>query len=307
LPSTPGFEQVVSGGVAFEAPANVQALSLLFLDSINGHLLIPIRGAAPALASSLGGASRTNEYMDLALAGASWSDSAAPAPGTKTLVVTLRGISRKEAIVDIPFGAFSFLQTDKGCVVQPDHASRSVSRALEPMGRFLPFVPNEGQLAFTVPADTQSAMLLVRLRGVGPIDLPALGDGSVRKPPALATHEDGKVLRVNIVGTGAPPPGLAEPREGFEHLVVDYVVENLTAGAGAELQLEPQFALADGQGTKYPPDRAKSQQLPCRTTGSNVVPAGSWRRFSLLYTVPPGQPLTLQYRGFESTGSLKVR
>jgi hypothetical protein len=37
------------------------------------------------------------------------------------------------------------------------------------------------------------------------------------------------------------------------------------------------------------------------------VSAGSWRRFSLLYTVPAGRPLTLQYRGFESTGSLKVR
>jgi hypothetical protein len=302
----PGFEQVVSGGIAFEAPANAQALSLLFLDSLNGHLLLPLRGAPPVLASSLGGASRSNDLVDLAVTGASWSEAPPSVPGTKTLVVGIRGISRQNAIAQIPFGDFGFLQTDQGCVAQPEIRAPQITRPMAPMGRFLPFVPSEGQLAFTVPADTQGAMLMVRLRQGGPLDLSVLGDGSVRKPPALVTHEDGKVLRVHVVGTGTPPAGLPRPREGFEHLVVDYMVENLKTGSGLELQPAPQFALADDQGTKYPPDRA-TQQLPCRLTGANVVPAGGWRRFSLLYAVPPGQPLTLKYRGFESEGSLKVR
>ena len=302
----PGFEQVVSGGLAFEAPANAQALSLLFLDSLNGHLLLPLRGAPPVLASSLGGASRSNDLVDLAVTSATWSEAPPSVPGTKTLIVGIRGISRQNAIAQIPLGDFGFFQTDQGCVAQPETRAPQITRPMAPMGRFLPFVPSEGQLAFTVPADTQSATLLVRLRGVGPIDLSVLGDGSARKPTALATHEDGKVLRVHIVGTGTPPAGLRQPREGFEHLVVDYMVENLKTGSGLELQPAPQFALADDQGTKYVPDPA-SQQLPCRLTGANVVPAGSWRRFSLLYAVPPGQPLTLRYRGFESEGSLKVR
>jgi hypothetical protein len=88
--------------------------------------------------------------------------------------------------------------------------------------------------------------------------------------------------------------------------VVDYLVENLTAGSGLELQPQPQLALADPSGRKYEPVPA-SAQLPCRLTGDNVVPAGGWRRFSLLYAVPAGQPLTLQYRGFQSVGTLKVR
>jgi hypothetical protein len=302
----PGFEQVVSGGIAFEAPANAQALSLLFLDSLNGHLLLPIKGAPPVLASSLGGSGRSNDLVDLAVTGTSWSEAPSSVPGAKTLIVGVRGISRQNAIVQIPFGDFGFLQTDQGCVAQPEVRARQITRPMAPMGRFPPFVPSEGQLAFTVPADTQGATLLVRLRQGGPIDLPGLGDGSARKPPALVTHEDGKVLRVHIVGTGTPPAGLRGPREGFEHFVVYYMVENLKTGSGLELQPAPQFALADDQGTKYPPDRA-SQQLPCRLTGANVVPAGGWRRFSLLYVVPAGQPLSLQYRGFESTGSLKVR
>jgi hypothetical protein len=41
--------------------------------------------------------------------------------------------------------------------------------------------------------------------------------------------------------------------------------------------------------------------------GAGVVPAGGWRRFSLLYAVPPGEPVSVQYRGFESTGTFKVR
>jgi len=109
-----------------------------------------------------------------------------------------------------------------------------------------------------------------------------------------------------VVGTGAPPAGLPPPRAGLEHLVVDYMVENLTAGAGIELQPAPQFTLADDSGATYAPDRS-SPRLPCRLTGRNVVPAGGWRRFSLLYAVPDGQPLTVKYRGFASEGSLKVR
>jgi len=300
----PAQNAVRSGPLVFQAPTSAKALSLLMLDSINGHLLVPITGAAPALVSSLGGASRSNELVDLAVAGTSWAES--PALGSKTLMVTVRGISRKEAIADIPFGDFGFLQNDKGCIALPDTQSPSSIQPLAPMGRFLPFVPREGQLGFTVPADTQSAVLMLRASGAGPIDLPALGDGTARKPASLATHEDGKVLRVHVVRVGAPPAGLPPPGDGLAHLVVDYVVENLTAGAGLELQPEPQFSLADTQGTKYEP-AAESQQLPCRLTGANVVPAGGWRRFSLLYAVPSGQPLTLQYRGFESTGSLKVR
>ena len=224
----------------------------------------------------------------------------------KTLVVGLKGISRQDAIVDVLFGDFGFLQTDQGCVAQPDSRSPAVTRSLAPKGRFLPMVPNEGQLAFTVPADTQSAALLVRLRQGGPIDLPVLGDGSAGKPSAAATHQDGAVLRVSVVGSSAPPEETPQPAQGFEQLVVDYVVENLTTGTGIELQPQQQFALVDAAGKLYPPAPA-SRQLPCRLTGEGVVPAGGWRRFSLLYAVPAGQPLNVQYRGFGSTGTLKVR
>ncbi len=265
-----------------------------------------MKGAAPTPASSLGGEGRSNDLVDLAVAGTSWIDGAPAMAGTKTLIVSVRGISRQAAVAQIPFGSFSFLQTESGCIAQPEPRVPQIRKPLAPMGVFLPFVASEGQLAFTVPAGTESATLLLRLRQGGSIDLPVLGDGRTRKPTPTATHEDGTVLRVHVVGTSTPPAGLARSKPGFEHVVVDYMVENLRAGTGLELQLAQQFALADSQGAKYVPNRA-SQQLPCRLAGANVVPAGGWRRFSLAYVVPEGQPLTLEYRGFESAGSLRVR
>ena len=302
----PAQNAVQSGPLVFQASADAASLALLVLDSVNGHLLVPIKGAAPVMMASLGGAARSNDLVDLAVTGTSWADAAPSIPGTKTLVVSLRGISRQPAIAQIPFGSFSFLQTDRGCVAQPEARAPQLARPLAPMGAFLPFVPSNGQLAFTVPAETLGATLLIRLRQGGSIDLPALGDGGASKPPTVATHADGTVLRVHVVGASTPPEGLVRPKPGFEPLVVDYVVENLKNGAGLDLQPAPQFSLADPQGVKYPPDRA-SQQLPCRLTGANTVPAGGWRRFSLLYVVPAGQPLTLQYRGFESAGTLNIR
>lgn len=304
--SIAAFEQVVSGSVAFQAAAGATSLALLYLDSSHGHLLLPLKGAPPVPASSLRGGSRSNEFVDLAVAGASWTDAAGGGTGVRTLVVSLKGISRQNALVDVPFGGFAFLQTDQGCVAQPDDESAAVSRPLSPTGRFLPFVPNEGQLAFTVPAGTRSAVFMLRARPGGAIDLPVVGDGGVRKPSASATHTDGTVLRLSVVGTAAPPAGLAPPSAGLEHLVVDYLVENLNSESGLELQPEYQFALADTSGTTHEPED-ESGNLPCRLTGDNVVPPGGWRRFSLLYAVPAGLRLTLQYRGFESAGTLKVR
>ena len=50
-----------------------------------------------------------------------------------------------------------------------------------------------------------------------------------------------------------------------------------------------------------------SARVPCSLTG-DVVPAGTSRRFTLVYDVPPGQPLQFEYRGFNVKSELvKVR
>ena len=59
-------------------------------------------------------------------------------------------------------------------------------------------------------------------------------------------------------------------------------------------------------GKRYPPS-PDSAHAPCRLAG-RVVPAGSARRFTLVFDVPPGQPLQMEYRGFTVKSELvKVR
>ncbi|OFW22346.1 MAG: hypothetical protein A3G21_15400 [Acidobacteria bacterium RIFCSPLOWO2_12_FULL_66_21] len=300
------FQQVISGGLAFQAPANAQSLALLFLDTINGHLLLPIKGTPPVLASSLGGSGRANTLVDLALTGASWSDAPPSESGTRTLVVGLRGISRQNAIVAVPFGKYAFLQTEQGCLFQPDAAATGLTRQLAPVGQFLPFVPSEGQLAFTVPADTKTAALLVRLQQGGPIDLAVMGTVTPAWPSPEATVKDGDVLRVLKLPGTAVPPGVPAAPSGSERVALDLVVENLRSGAGIELQPQQQFRLVGPDGTRYEPS-SDSAHVPCRLTG-DVVPAGSARRFTLIFDMPPGQPLQFEYRGFNVKSELvKVR
>lgn len=300
------FQQVVSGAVAFKAPAGAQSLALLFLDTIHGHLLLTIKGAPPMLASSLGGSGRANEFVDLALTATSWSNTPSASPGMRTLIVGLRGISRQNAIVDVPFGEYAFLQTEQGCLAEPDPNATGLARQLAPVGRFLPFVPTEGQLAFTVPADTRAVALLVRLQQAGPIDL-ALADASKPAwPSPEATITDGDVLRVLKLPGTAVPAGLPAAPPGSERIALDLVVENLRSGAGIDLQLKEQFRLVGPDGKRYAP-AGDSTKVPCRLAG-NVVPAGVARRFSLIYDVPPGQPLQFEYRGFNLKSELvKVR
>jgi len=301
------FQEVRTGSVAFQAPANAQALALLFLDTNHGHVVLPIKGAPPRLASSLGGPSHANEFVDLTLTGASWAEGAAKDPGMRTLVLTIKGISLQNAMVDMPFGEFASLQTDQGCIAQPDEQSPAVLRPLAPVGRFIPLAPNEGQLAFTLPAATRGATFVFRASQGKPIEFPVLGDASPQRPATRATVTDGSTLKLHLVGTlSGAPAGVEPPESGREYIVVDYLVENLHATQGLELQPAEQLALVDGAGEHHAPDAA-SDRLPCRLTGAGVVPAGGWRRFSLLYTVPAGQPLIVEYRGFESSGKLKVR
>jgi hypothetical protein len=303
----PALNDVRSGSLVYEAPASSQSLSLLVLDSINGHLLIPIRGTAPRPASGLGGASRSNSAVDLAVTAVNWTDGPADRPGTRTLIVGLKGISRQEAIADIPFGEYGFLQTDQGCVAGPERGSEAVARPLSPMGRFPPFAPSEGQLAFVVPADSKSATLLLRVQQPGgSLDLPVIGGAKPAWPTPEATITDGDVLKVLKLPGTTVPAGIPPAPSGSERIALDLVVENLRVGTGIDLQLDQQFRVVTPDGKRIAP-AADSSRAPCSLTG-DVVPAGSSRRFTLVYDVPAGQPLQFEYRGFNVKSELvKVR
>jgi hypothetical protein len=300
------FQEVVSGGLAFRIPAGAQAVSLLFLDSKNGHMLFPIKGAPPALAASLGGGARANEFVDIALTGAAWATTAEAADGTRRFLVGLRGISRQEALVDVPMGEYGFLQTDQGCLAEPDVKAGGLTRQLAPIGRFLPFVPSEGQLAFDLPKNATPIAFLLRLQQGGPIDLPLKPGARPQWPSAETTITDGDVLKVHRLPGLAVPTGVPPAPSGSERIALDLVVENLRSGAGIDLHPDQQFRIVTPDGKRIEPSR-DSAAAPCRL-GGNVVPAGISRRFTMVYDVPAGQPLQFEYRGFNVKSELvKVR
>jgi hypothetical protein len=301
----PNSEQVVSGSIAFKAPAGAQAFSILFLDTNHGHILLPVKGAPPVLASSLGSGSRANQFVDLALTNTSWAQT----PGevdARSFVVGLRGISRQPALVDVKFDEFGFLQTDQGCLVEPDEHASGLARSLAPVGRFLPFVPSEGQLAFRVAPGAKPIAFLLRLQQGGPIDMPLAGDAKPSWPAAESTITDGDVLKVMKLPGTAVPAGVPAASGGGERVAIDLVVQNLRSGSGIDLQADQQFRLVTPDGKRHEPSD-DSARAPC-SLGGAVVPAGVSRRFTLVYDVPPGQPLQFEYRGFNVKSQLvKVR
>jgi hypothetical protein len=218
-------------------------------------------------------------------------------------VVSLKGISRQEAIADIPFAEYGFLQTDQGCMARPESRADNVSRPLSPTGRFPPFAPSEGQLAFVVPADSKGATLLLRVRDrAGALEMPVVGNAKPAWPAPASTVTDGDVLKVHRLPGIAVPAGVPPAPSGSERIALDLVVENLRPSDGIELQLGQQFRLVTPDGKRIEPE-GDSARAPCSLTG-DVVPAGSSRRFTLVYDVPPGQPLQFEYRGFSVKSEL---
>jgi hypothetical protein len=312
--STPSFTiaklgQVLRGKVVFEAPASALFQAFQFLDTQYGHALIPVKGpkSAPSPRPPIR-AAKQNTVIELAVTEASWSPTDRPAPpGLRYYTLGLRGISRSPTdIVELKFDEYAFLQTDQGCVAQPETDVSWLARPFARLAPFLPTAPDEGQLAFLVPSDTKSVRFLLRPVNGGPLDLAVDDSVAPSWPTPVRTIQDGSTMRVLVLPAPARPATLPLAPAGREQVLLDVVVENLKPTQGIEFTADQQLRLLDASGHFYQPDRLTGQ-LPCRLTGKGVIPAAGSRRFALVYDVPIGQTLRLEYRGFErnDTGSLR--
>jgi hypothetical protein len=293
----PKLDEVVRGKLVFEAPANVRYQAFQFYDTNNGSALIPLIGAS-APAPPTAGPFRENEILRLAVAesGAAPSGTSAPA-GLRPVVVSLRGSSRSPRdIIDVPFGQFVYAQTDQGCISRPERNPEGLTRAFDEIGSFPPTGANEGQLLFYVPADAKALRVLVRSQTSGPLDLPAAADFQPAWPKPVLTITDGTTARVHALPRHGPPSTLPAPAAGRDYRVLDVLYENLSR-RGIELQLV-QLRLARQDGSFIEPSPLSSQ-VPCRLLSDGVIPATTASRFMLVYDTAPGEPLRLNYRGFE--------
>ena len=305
--TVPAGSEVLRGAVAFRAAANTSYLALVLLDAAAGDALVAVKGRpvdAPPVPSL--GAAQQNETLALVSTEARWSENAPPPPpGFRYFTLGLRGTGRTpDDLVAIDLGASGFLQTDQGFVAEPEQATW-LRRPFARPAVFLRNYPNEGQLAFLIPAGSDKVRFLLRPRSGGTIDLPVAGEFTPAWPQPTGIITDGTTLRVLRLPPPDLPADLPAPAAGRRFLAVDVLIENLRTAQPIEFQIDRQLRVLDAGGVVYSP-APESSRLPYRPTGSAVVPAAAARRFQTLYLVPSTEPLRLEYRGFERTETVEI-
>ena len=252
----------------------------------------------PAPPLPLAGAPRKNRYLQLAVNEAGFDPASPTAPnGLRYFTVGLRGISRSTNDVALEIWPFVFAQNDQGCISRP---VKDAAWLTEPFGDVATFSPQDyrqGRLAFLVPENTQHVRVLIA---------PADGDGftvaagdefTPAWPAAISTIEDGSTLRLLLLPRPEHPIALPVAA-GHEHAVLDFVIENLKATQGIEFATSQQLRLIDAAGSFIGPATA-TNTLGCRLDDGDVIPPGHSRRFMVVYDIPAGATVRLQYRGFE--------
>ncbi len=293
------LNDTVRGKLVFEAPANAKYRVFQFYDVDHGHAQITLSGSKPA-APPLVGPAQQNELVHLGISEAGFGPASRQAPaGLRYYTIGLRGSSRSPGdIIDLPMGQSVFLQNDRGCVSQPAREVTDVPRPFGDTARFPPTGQNEGQVAFLVPDDTKNVRVLISPTRGGGLVLSTGAAFTPSWPAPINTIQDGTTLRVLVLPMPARPASLPAPASGRAQVVLDLVIENLKSSQGIDFQTTMQLRLMDPNGVFIQPS-ALTDQLACTMGNTGVVPAGQARRFVVVYDVPAGMPIKLQYRGFE--------
>jgi hypothetical protein len=181
--AVPAQGEAVTGQVAFRVAANASYIAMVLLDEVSGNALVSVKGRpvdappAPAL-----GPSASNPELTLAITGAGWSENAPAAPaGLRYFTLGLRTVGNAPGSpVTIDLTDSGRLLADQGGSAEPLPVVWLTRPFPRPVA-VLPGFPNEGQLAFLLPADTKSARFVLRTKSSGTIDLPVTGGfGSAR-------------------------------------------------------------------------------------------------------------------------------
>lgn len=261
---------------------------------------------APATASNatvslpLSGAPRKNKHLQLEVAEAGFDPAAPAAPsGQRYFTVGLRGIGlSRSADVAIEIPRFVFAQNERGCLSRPESNAPWLKQPFGEVAVFTTKQATKGQLAFLVPDDTQQVRVLIAPAGGGGFAIAAGEYFTPAWPEPIRAIEDGSTLRVLILPRPEPPPPLPPSTADREHVVLDFVIENLKTSQGIEFTTSQQLRLIDHSGSFVQPS-ALTKQIGCRLDDGDVIPPGQARRFLVAYDMPAGAPRRLQYRGFE--------
>lgn len=253
-------------------------------------------GGLPAVSSP----PRTNKYLQMAVIEAGFDPAAPAAPaGLGYYTVGLRGMGRARGNdFVLQTDQFVFAQNERGCLSRPEAGATWLKRPIGEAPVFSVSEPTEGQLAFLVPADSQRIRVLIAPSGEGRLVVPVGDEFTPTWPAPVQTIEDGSTLRVLVLPVVEPSSSLPPPATGRAHVVLDFVIENLTTEHGIEFTTSQQLRMVDQSGAFVQPS-AVTKEIGCRLDDGDVIPPGHARRLQVAYDMPPGEPRRLNYRGFE--------
>jgi hypothetical protein len=296
---------VVGADAVFEIPDHgVASLELMFIDSDQGNMNVPLFGRAPPEPRAIAGPAG-NGLLETALLGmrevAAVGGVRAPAGQTYAVIdVRMRALSAGN-LVRLDPTMFSVLNDADGYgyrVASLEGLDDEFTAALQ----LIPLVPSRGTLAYLVPTSHAALTLVINMPEYKAIvlALPNSGPAASRVGKPLMSFEDPDTLTLSVLGLSrASSIGKNSPAAGKEYLILDLLFAS-KVDQGIEFQTAEQLLVLDGEDEIAVDPDALEALAHGMAEGSVIAPHGQVR-FQVVYQVPKAAAhLTLRYRGFNS-------
>jgi hypothetical protein len=301
----PATGTIVTGDAVFEIPDHgVTSLELLFIDSEQGDMRLPLFGHAPPEPHPIAGPAG-NELVEISILGlreaAAVGGVHAPAGQTYALIdLKMRALSPGNLVRFDPT-MYSVLSDADGYsyhVTQIEGLEDEFTAATQ----LLPLIPSRGTLAYLIPVSHSALTLAINLPGYKAFALALANSGAAAthagKP--LLSFEDPDTLTLSVLGLNrAASIGSTHAAAGQEYLILDVLFVS-RVDDGIEFQTAEQLFLLNGQ-DQIAVDSDAIEALPHGLKEGSVIPPHGQARFQVIYQVPKAAAhFTLRYRGFNS-------
>ncbi len=295
----------VSGDVVFEIPDHgVTSLELLFIDTDQGDMRVPLFGHAPPAPHPIAGPA-SNGLIEAAILGmrelAAVGGVHAPAGQTYAVIdIDMRALS--------PGNLVRFDPTMYSVLADADGYSYRVI-SLETLDdeftaatQLIPLVPSRGTLAYLIPVAHAALTLAINLPEYKAMTLalPNSGPAGTRAGKPMLSFEDPDTLTLNVLGLSrVASVGKKSPAAGNDFLILDLLLVS-KVDQGIEFQTAEQLFLLDGS-NEIGVDADALEALPHGLTEGSVIAAHGQARYQVIFPVPKSAAhFTLRYRGFNS-------
>lgn len=301
----PEYEDELEGAIVFRLyKEEINSLLLVFFDFEQGDIQIPLMELPEAKEEMPALTTQENEYLKISFYGIK---SQGDVSDISLVDLGVESVSQGN-VVDLDFSQNVFLVED-GLYQYEALETEEVLFSLYGLTRFIPYWERRGYLAFKIPPIQANLSLLVNIPRAKPLSFNLNPEIPISlPPPPVAAIVDGEVAKIDILKlTRASMLEGQYPEKDQQYLILDMITHCIPLDQGnLMLQSGEQFILMDQLENKYSISEI-TQIIPHGIKLEQIVPAGTARRFDLVYEVPLNiQNITLYYRGFTLEESISI-